>query len=109
MDDILNFLCDYGHVIAELVLMIIVLFVTIFKKKVKINDVFESVLMVLPELISLAENKFTVGSEKYSYVFNKCCEMLMKLTHKTSEQVLDEYTSLIDSSIESILATPQKK
>ena len=109
MDVILQFVCDHSHVIIESVLTIIVLFVTLFKKKVKINDVFQSVLMVLPEYISLAETQFKDGSSKYSYVFKKCVELLMSLTHQSSQKVIDQYTSMIDSAIENILATPQKK
>lgn len=109
MNEIWKFICDHSHVIVESILTLCVLFVTIFKKKVKVNDVFQSVLMVLPELISLAESKFKDGSEKYSYVFNKCIEMLMQLTHWSNEKVISEYTADIDHAIENILATPQKK
>lgn len=109
MDVFLKFVCDHSHVIIESVLTIIVLFVTIFKKKVKINDVFQSVLMVLPEYISLAEKEFKDGSEKYSFVFGKCVQLLMNLTHLSSSKVLDQYTAMIDSAIENILTTPQKK
>lgn len=109
MDVILKFVCDHSHVIIESVLTIIVLFVTLFKKKVKINDVFQQVLMVLPDYIVLAEKQFKVGSEKYSFVFNKCVDLLMSLTHQDQKKVIDTYTALIDCAIEHILSTPQKK
>lgn len=109
MDVIWQFICDHSHAIVELTLLICVLIVTLLKKKVRINDSFQSVLMVLPDLISLAESKFNNGSEKYSYVFNRCIEMLMQLTHKSSEKLLDEYTAELNAAIENILSTPQKK
>lgn len=109
MYEIWKFICDHSHAIIELVLLICVFFVTLLKKKVKVDDVFKSVLMVLPNLISLAESKYENGSEKYSFVFNKCVEMLMSLTHWSSEKVIEKYTADINSSIENILSTPQKK
>ena len=109
MSDFLNFIRHHYHVIAECGLTLIVLFVTLFKKKVRIDDCFKSVLMVLPSLISLAETKYEIGSDKYSFVFNKCVEILMSLTHWSSDKVIEHYTADINSSIENILATPQKK
>ena len=109
MDVLWQFVCDHRHVLIEIGLTLIVLLVTLLKKKVKINDVFQSVLMVLPEYISLAETMFKDGSSKYSYVFKKCVELLMSLTHQSSQKVIDKYTSMIDSAIENILSTPQKK
>lgn len=109
MDVILKFVCDNSHALIEIALTIVVLLVTLFKKKVKVFDYFQSVLMVLPEYISLAEKEFKDGSEKYSYVFGKCVSLLVSLTHSSSQKVLDQYTTMIDSAIENILSTPQKK
>lgn len=109
MDDFLKFVCDHSHVIIESVLTLVVLFVTLFKKKVKIDDVFKQVLVVLPDFIQLAEKQFSDGSMKYSFVFNKCIEFLMSLTHQDQKKVIDIYTAMIDSAIENILSTPQKK
>lgn len=109
MSEFLNFIRDHYHVLIDLVLWICVLLVTLLRKKVKIKDDFSSVLLVLPDLIKLAEEKFSVGSEKYSFVFNKCVEMLASLSHRSKESVICDYTGEIDAAIENILATPQKK
>ena len=109
MDSFLKFVCDNSHALIEICLTIVVLFVTLLKKKVKINDAFQSVLMVLPDLISHAELKFKDGSEKYSYVFNRSVEMLCQITHQSSKKILEEYTADLNNAIESILSTPQKK
>lgn len=112
MSKILDFLNENPLIVSllvEIVLSLIVILITVLRKKVKISDVFEMVLTVLPGYIREAESKFSVGSEKYSYVFNKCIEMLMQLTHWSNEKVISEYTADIDHAIESILATPQKK
>lgn len=109
MNDILAFIWSHKYVLAELVLLIAVTLITIFKKKVKVSDVFTQVLLVLPSFISLAESQFTDGPSKYSFVFNKCVELLMSLTHQDQEKVIDQYTALIDKAIENILSTPQKK
>ena len=109
MNEILSFIWAHKYVLAELVLLITVMLITIFKKKVKVSDVFTQVLLVLPEFIVLAEREFTDGPSKYSFVFNKCVELLMSLTHLKQEEVIDQYTVKIDSAIENMLSTPQKK
>lgn len=109
MNEIFKFIWAHKYVLAELVLLIIVTLITIFKKKVKISDVFTQVLLVLPEFIVLAEHQFSDGPSKYSFVFNKCVELLMNLTHLKQEEVIDKYTVSIDCAIENVLSTPQKK
>lgn len=109
MDVFWQFICDHRHAVVEFILLICVLFVTIFKKKVKIHDTFEIILLTLPDLIIEAESLHLVGSDKYSFVFNKCIELIQSLTHQSKQKIIDEYTSLIDVAIEDILATPQKK
>lgn len=109
MDVILKFVCDHSHVIIESVLTIAVLFVTIFKKKVILKDTFEIVLLTLPDLINQAETLKLKGSDKFSYVFNKCVLLIQGITHKKASQIIDEYSALINEAIENILSTPQKK
>lgn len=109
MNDIFAFIWAHKYVLAEFVLLITVTLITIFKKKVKVSDVFTQVLLVLPELICLAESEFSDGPSKYSYVFNKCVELLMTLTHQSQEKVINQYTAQIDKAIENVLSTPQKK
>ncbi len=109
MNEILSFIWAHKYVLAEFVLLITVTLITIFKKKVKVSDVFTQVLLVLPEFICLAEREFSDGPSKYSYVFNKCIELLMSITHLKQEEVIDQYTAKIDSAIENMLSTPQKK
>ena len=109
MDVIFNFIRDHYHVIAECTLTLIVLFVTLFKRKVKIDDVFKTVLTVIPDFINEAEASYSSGADKYSFVFKRCVELLVNLTHKDSRVVLDQYTSMLNAAIESILSTPQKK
>lgn len=104
-----QFVCDHYHAIIELVLLISVLFVTIFKKKVNINSVFEEVLGMLPYFIVEAESKFTSGQDKFGYVFNRCIDLIQCLTHQDKSKILDEYTAIINTAIENILTTPQKK
>ena len=109
MNDFLKFICDHCHVIIESVLTLIVLFVTLFRKKVKINDVFTSVLLVLPDLINEAEASGLTGSEKYSFVFNRCVSLLTSIAHSDSKSIITKYTAEINAAIENILSTPQKK
>lgn len=109
MSDFLNFIREHSHAIIELVLLICVLFVTLFRKKVKVHDTFEIVLLTLPDFINEAESLNLSGSDKFAFVFNKCVGLIQDLTHKKGSEVLDEYSSLINEAIENILTTPQKK
>ncbi len=109
MDVFIQFVCDHSHVIIESFLTIIVLFVTIFKKKVIVKDVFEVILLTLPDLINQAETLKLKGSDKFSYVFNHCVVLIQGITHKKASQIIDEYSALINEAIENILSTPQKK
>lgn len=109
MQVIWQFVCEHYYAIIELVLLLSVLFVMIFKKKVKIHDTFEIVLFTLPDIIVEAESKYTDGPSKFGYVFNRCIELIQFITHQEKQKILDEYTSLVNEAIENILTTPQKK
>ena len=109
MNEVLTFIKEHWRILTVLVINLVLLIVSLFRKKVKIEDVFKSVLLVLPEYISLAEKNFKEGPEKYSFVFNKCVSLLCTLTHKNSGLIIDEYASDINAAIENILSTPQKK
>lgn len=109
---ILGFLKDNMLLLVELVLSISVILITLLRKKVKISDVFEMVLTVLPGYIREAELKFSdpgSGTDKYSYVFNKCLELLNLLTGESKQRVIEQYTTKINAAIENILSTPSKK
>ena len=90
MDVIWQFVCDHSHAILELILLFCVLFVTIFKKKVKIHDTFEVILLTLPDLIIEAESLHLTGSDKYSFVFNKCVEFIQGLTHQSKQKYIHQ-------------------
>lgn len=109
MNEILSFLKANSVFLIEIALSICVILITLLKKKVKINTIFEMVLTVLPAYIREAENKYKVGTEKYSYVFNRCIDYLVLLTGQSKEKNIQEYASRIDIAIENILSTPAKK
>lgn len=108
----LEFLNSNKVSLIEIGLSIIAILIVILKKKVKINGVFEMVLTVLPNFIREAELKFSdpgSGTVKYSYVFNKCLELLNLLTGESKQRVIEQYTTKINAAIENILSTPEKK
>lgn len=109
MDVFLDFLVNHYRVLILLVLNLIYFIILFCKKKVKIDDISKQVLMLIPEFINIAEVKFQDGAEKYSYVFNRCIELLHTLTHRSAASLTEEYTAFIDSAIENVLSTPQKK
>lgn len=95
--------------LIEIGLSICVILITLLRKKVKVSDIFEMVLTVLPAYIREAESKFSVGTEKYSYVFNRCIELLVLLNGQSKESNIKDYATKIDVAIENILSTPAKK
>ena len=109
MNEFVTFITKYWRVLIVLVFQLVTFVILLFKKKVRIDDIFKQVLMLIPDFINIAESKFSNGAEKYSYVFNRCVEMLCNLTHKSGQEIIDEYTNMIDSAIENVLSTPQKK
>ncbi len=109
MNEFVIFITKYWRVLVVLVFQLVTFVILLCKKKVKIDDIFKQVLMLIPDFINIAENKFSDGAEKYSYVFNRCVELLCNLTHKSGQEIIDVYANMIDSAIENILSTPQKK
>lgn len=109
MKDFMSFITENYRVLIVLAFQIVTFVILLCKKKVKIDDVAKQVLMLIPDFINLAEGKFETGAEKYSYVFNRCVELLQVLTKKSGLEVCATYTALIDSMIENVLSTPQKK
>ena len=109
MNEFVTFITKYWRVLIVLVFNLVTFVILLCKKKVKVDDVFKQVLMFLPDFINIAENKFSNGAEKYSYVFNRCVELLCSLTHKSGQEIMDAYTNMIDTAIENVLSTPQKK
>ena len=108
---IIEFLLKYWQYIVYCLAYLILLIISLIRKKVnvKVDDIFSTVLMVLPNYIKEAENKFTAGPEKFSYVFNRCVDLLLLLTGDSKEDIIAKYTHKIHISIENILSTPEKK
>lgn len=109
MTEFVTFITKYWRVLVVLVFQLVTFVILLFKKKVKIDDIFTSVLLLLPDFINIAEKNFSDGAERYTYVFNRCIEVLRNLTHKSGQEIIDVYANMIDSAIENILSTPQKK
>jgi len=111
MDQLVLFIQTNWQGIATIVIALATLLITILKKKVKIIDTIkEFILTKLPGLISSAEILFkkdivSFGVEKKSFVI----EAMKKLILDEFGCTADKYVSFISDSIESILATPQKK
>ena len=100
MKDFVSFITENYHVLVVLSVQLVTFVILLCKKKVKIDDIFKQVLLVLPDFINIAEMKFENGADKYSYVFNRCLDLLQVLTKKSGQEVCSEYTALIDSAIE---------
>lgn len=108
---IFDFCVRNWRIIALVLVDLVVLLVTIFKKRTKVKlDGFEDVLMELPTLISKAEDIYgpKTGQEKFIYVYTAAMDLLLK---KFGADVVKENNLgvVVQQSIEKILSTPTKK
>lgn len=109
MNEVLEFCKNHWQLLVTIGLNLISILILLIKKKVKIVDYLTGLLSILPSYINEAENTGKSGSEKYALVFSKCINYLVEVTGKTSEKVIWQYSKAIDTSIENILSTPEKK
>lgn len=92
--------------IIEVLTLLIVTLITIFKKKVSVIDTVKgTILEVLPVFIAAVERDGD-GPAKKEEVLKS---VKTYLTRIYPEIKVDQYVSFIKKSIEAILATPQKK
>lgn len=101
----------YSLLGLEVLLSIACLILYIFKsKKIVFEDTaFEKVIEKLPLLVSRAEELYTDGSQKKSFVLSVSYAFLADLLGLEVDEVVAKYSGRIDTAIETILATPQKK
>lgn len=105
-----DFLFSHLSEIIVLIVGIINVLLTIFVRKVTVKDtVFEQAVLRLPDLINKAESMNVKGSEKKTFVLSAIIAFICQFTGKSEEDVHHLYYSRLDSIIESILSTPQKK
>lgn len=105
MKEFFNFLQEYWKLIVIISLDLLLFFVGLIKKNVKlINSPLTITLEKLPGWIKIAENMFgSQGKVKKDYVMD------LALNYYKSIGGLSNITSSIDLAIEEILSTPQKK
>lgn len=111
MDIVIEFLKDNWRFVAEIVLTVIVLLVSLLRKKVKFNaDGLNKVIGLLPGLINEAEKVYGSGNGdiKFKFVFAHAFTELQK--YYPDEVIKAHNFSLVlVSAIENILSTPKKK
>lgn len=111
MTDVINFIKEYWREVAYLTLLLIILLVSLVKKKVNVIDTIKGyVTEILPQLISKAEDKYGAGNgaSKLEYVVQTTITLLMREFSLSSIQAIP-YKAFIKKSAEAILSTPQKK
>lgn len=109
LDLIFEFILENWKVIVFLLLLLCDVVVAIISgNKGKANILF-SLVLKLPEFINAAEKEFKDGSLKYTKVFSLAVDYLASLTGLSQSKVCAKYSMLIDTAIENILSTPEKK
>lgn len=109
MDCLIDFLRRNWKWLLPCICTFVSFIVLLFKKKVKIKDVFSMVLMKLPSFINLAEEAASSGEEKFSFVFTACLSLLCDALGCSMAEAESKYGALVTNAIEEILSTPQKK
>lgn len=106
-----EFITQNWYYIALIVIAICNMFLLIFKKgKISLVDsIFERLLVRLPSLIRKAEELGVSGENKKIFVLSAAYSFLADMTGKKQEELVASYGKQIDSAIEDILATPEKK
>lgn len=116
MQQILDFIKDYGSIIISIVgflISAIIVIISFIKNKGDINKMKDDkylvmVLDMLPSVIKQAEIAFTNGTDKYTYVMTYCLDFLTSLG-LSKDEAKAKYSLIIDKKLEEILSTPQKK
>lgn len=106
IDLIIDFVKANWTWIIEVLTLLIVTLITIFKKKVSVIDTIKgTILEVLPQFIAAVERDGD-GAAKKQEVLDCVKAYLIRIY---PEIKVDQYVSFIKKSIEAILTTPQKK
>lgn len=111
MDEIFKFLRENKEIIMisiSLISGVLTIVFTLLGEKYKLYKKVVSVIGMLPGFINEAEALDVPGSSKYQFVINKVFEQL-ELIGISKTVAAKKYIALIDSAIEQILSTPQKK
>lgn len=98
---------NYMYVIqiSLIILSVIIFLIRIFKTGK--YDYLSALLVLLPDYINEAENKYSSGSDKLYYVMSKVYSYLNSLNLKNYEK--EKLAVQCVSYIENVLSTPKKK
>lgn len=110
MDVIVEFLQENWRFVAEIVLTVAVLLISLLRKKVNIPSIgLTQVLKSLPNYIREAERNYPEGhgAEKREMVLSWCKGDLAKFY--ADDAVVSFFMNIVDVALENILATPTKK
>lgn len=116
LDVVLEFLGNYWYLIPICIsifnIFIVILFnviIFIINNKKKLNYILWKCLSRLPELIASSELVGGTGEMKFSRVFAAVLDDLCASLDIGQKEAVTKYGSIINSQIENILSTPQKK
>lgn len=111
MDDFMNFISQYKEVIMiciSLISGVLTIVFTLLGEKFLRFKKIASVIGMIPGFINEAEALDVPGCSIYQFVINKVFEQL-ELIGISKSVAAKKYIALIDSAIEQILSTRQKK
>lgn len=115
-DVVLEFLGNYWYLIPICIsifnVFVVILFniiIFVINNKKSLNIILWKCLARLPELISSSELLGGTGEMKFSRVFAAILDDLCTSLNIDEKVAVTKYGSIINSQIENILSTPQKK
>lgn len=99
---------NYSWLLSLLFSVLGVLLISVKKITLK-NTPLQKTLGLLPNLIIMAEKSGKDGKTKKAYVLGVALSYLADLLGQDIKEVSEQFGDEIDSSIEKILQTPQRK
>lgn len=108
LQQILDFITQYWRELTSLVILLISVLISLFRKRSSLNvadEIKKDILVILPELIKAVECAGH-GQDKLNAVVLEVKKYIKK---KYSIKDIDVFTPFIIASIENILSAPTKK
>ena len=110
MEKLVDFIVNNWQFLAALVVAIVQIIILLVRRNIKLVDsALTGLMSVLPGYINQAESFASDGKDKFNFVLGQSVNYLVEATGKDQAYVINKYYVIIESLIEAILSTPQKK
>lgn len=108
--DLFDLFIQYWKIILLVLLLIINICISIFRRPKVLNTVMDAINTLVPNAVIEAEKLYGKGNglSKLDYACNLVCDYIC-YRFNLSQKDLKKYDAFIKAAIEKVLSTPQKK